>query len=251
MLEILYKKKTESTYNSKLKKALIHPRFTLPIDLTDLWNGKNVIVQSVQWDSYYCEFACDNDELNDVSDIMTADNIIIRDNVQNIEYTADKTVQESFIFNEPEPIPRGNSWKVSFIFKTNRRVISKALPNDNTHTLICTYDDGVTPAVKTFYTDFEIFEDTKDTEQESSTDKDGVNVLDYALTQKAYRCVFYLEPSDASDLKEYFEKSQTITLDGITILQNGVATMEPYGEDLYKIQLECLTSSEVSFPSVV
>lgn len=251
MLQILYKKKTETTYNVKFKPALIHPRFTLPIDLTDTWNGKNIIVQSTTFDSYYVEFAANNDELNNVTDIMTADNIIIRDNVQNIEYTADKSVQESFIFNEPEPIPVGNSWKVSFIFKTNRQVISKALPNSNTHTLSMTYDDGLAPVNKTYYTDFEVFEDTRDTEQESSINQNGVNVLDYALTQRIIRAVFYLDPDDASDLKEWFEKSQTMTIDGVTILENSIATSEPYGEDLYKVQLECLISSEVSFPSVV
>lgn len=251
MLLVLYKKKSESVYNQKWKPARIHPRFSLPIDLTDTWNGKNILIQKTVFDVFYVEFIANNDEMNDVKDIEACDDLIIRDELQNIEYVADRTTIESFIFNEPEPILPGNSWKVSFIFKTNRNVITKALPVDNTHTLICTYDDGVSPVQKTFNTDYDVFEDTKDTEQESSTDKDGIAVLDYALTQRVVRAVFYLIPDDAADLKEYFEKSQTITLDGQSVLQNGIATSEPYGEDLYKVQIECLISSEVSFPSVV
>jgi hypothetical protein len=251
MIHILYKKKEETEYNEKYKPVRIHPRFTLPFELTDIWNGITFLVQTVRYDSYYIEFTASNDEMNDITDIYNSDNLIIRDNTQNIEIIGDRTAQDSFIFNEPEPIGLGNTWKVSFIVKTNRQVNTKALPNSNTHELICTYDDGVSPVIKNFYTDYDIFTETKDTEQESTTDKDEVNILDYALTQRIIKSVFYLEPTDAADLKEFYEKSQSITIDGVTVLQNGIATSEPYGEDLYKIQLECLISSETSFPSAV
>ena len=125
MLRISYKNSDALEYDQKIKEGRIHPRNIVPLDLTDTWNRVVIKVQTVYFDGYYVEFFVSNDEVNDVSFLQVADNIIIRDLEQNIEIIADKTSPEDFEYNEPEPIGIGNSWKISFKYLT----LSSLLPN--------------------------------------------------------------------------------------------------------------------------
>jgi hypothetical protein len=251
MLRISYKNSSDTEYNEKVKPGRIHPKNVLPLDLTDTWNNVIRKIQTTYWDGYYVEFAVNNDELNDVSLIQVSDNVIIRDLEQNIQITVDKTSPEDFIYNEPEQIGIGNSWKISFTFKNNRRLSNKGISVNQTNTLICQYDDGVSTDTKTFYTDFEVLDNTPDTEQGSSNNQSGINVLGRAISKRTKRAVFYLTIADANNLKDYFEKSQVITLNGTSIIQNDIAISEDFGEGLKKVQIEGLITSTVSYPSSV
>ena len=251
MLRILYKNNDETEYNQKFKSGRIHPKHITPLDLTDTWNGITIKVQTTYWDGYYCEYFVGNDELNDSMLIQVADEVIITDLEQNIEITADKTTPEDFIYNEPVRVGTGNSWLISLTFKDNKRLSNKGVSTNQTNNIECIYNDGVSPETKTFYTDFDVLDSVLDTEQAPSNNNDGVNILDSALTRRTKRAVFYLAISDANNLKDFFEKSQTITINGTSVIENGIASSEDYGEGLKKVLIEGVISSIRIYPSAV
>ncbi len=240
MLELRYKQDSETEYGSKYKPARIHPRYVQPVDLTDTWNGVTYLAQRTSYDSYYVEFVASNDELNDFINIVNSDELIVRDNEQDIEITADKSRSDSFIFNEPEEIG-GNSWKISFIFKNQRSTITKVIPSGTT-------SNSITVNSNTYYSDYETIDININVEQLYEKNENVQEILVKSTFNKGQSIIFYNTPAVIKQLKEDLNDFASPSINGTTFYKYEIIEDTLLGDDLYKLVLNCYTDIDIQFP---
>lgn len=129
-----------TNYSKKFKKDRVQPWYLTPEVVTDNWNGKEFDVQHKRWDVYFTQIQIKESEKHALSQIKSCSDIKIiqytEDSSSTIltqTYTLDTTKSDYIEISDPEKIANTSSAIVDIIFRTNRTIIDKALPIDNTN----------------------------------------------------------------------------------------------------------------------
>jgi hypothetical protein len=215
--------------------------FIQPIEVLDNWNGVDNRVQIIHWKGWYIEFNVKESSIHTINDLLVCDTVLISDLENGIEHTVDTRQSEYFQLTAGERIGQTSNIKYTLIYRTNRKVINKGLPVNNTHELDI---DGTS-----FYTDFDIIS-PNEIELSQFEDEDSITVTSKVVTKDLKRLVFYLLESDAYNLRELYTNTEPdlITLDSTyTCLEN--RDFEPIllNEGLYRCELDFLTTSTLNF----
>lgn len=131
-----------TNYVVKYKDNRVRPSFLAPEVIQDSWNGKETDIQHVRYDGKIIEITAKESETDFISYLKSFDEIIITDydvnesgTIINQTYTVDLTKSDNFEISEEENIGQTSGASYIFKFRTNRTVINKCLPVNNTNTL--------------------------------------------------------------------------------------------------------------------
>ena len=151
IVEIKYRDKTNwesitgnvidwTNYSKKFKEDRVQPWFVLPEIITDTWNGKETDIQHSKHDVWFFEFFLKESEKHDLAQIKSCSDVQIITYVRNdagqvltTTYTLDTSKSDYIDISEPESLGNTSGSKVQVIFRTNRTVIDKCLPVENTN----------------------------------------------------------------------------------------------------------------------
>lgn len=129
------------------------------------------------------------------------------------------------------------------------RIVIKCVTTINVNNFISfslynvTINDGVNPPW-IFYTDYEPYYIAETPEITSFDNGEGVNNSVKSITKLVKQAKFFLNESDAFNLKRRFEKGGTITLSGDSVLENRNIAPDKIGVDLYEVSVDCLLETD-------
>jgi hypothetical protein len=136
------KETTWDTLSKKYKPGRIQPNYVAPTVVKDTWNGKESDIQHISWTSYFFEMFIKESEIEFLRQLKSSDTVniiqysddsgtVINKSFENI----DLTTSDFLDISDPERAADTSGWKVSVIFRTERTVLSKALPVLNTNNI--------------------------------------------------------------------------------------------------------------------
>lgn len=98
-----------------------------------------------------------------------------------------------------------------------------------------------------FYTDFVPFLVSEEPIINTFDNQTGINTPTKNISKTVKRLTFFENESDAFNLKKRFELGGTVTLNTVAVQENRTVTPEKIGHDLYKIEVDCLLSTDLSY----
>jgi hypothetical protein len=118
------------------------------------------------------------------------------------------------------------------------------LTPSNTYNLRIIYK-GVTT---NYYTDFDIELISQEPDRTVLDQNDGTKSDSRVVSFIVQRATFYLDQTDAFNLKQDFETFGTVTLDGTTVLESANINPTKLAPDLYEVLVDCKVEADPKYP---
>jgi hypothetical protein len=233
-----------TNYSKKYKKERIQPYYIAPEIITDVWNGEENDIQHLSWTSYYFEIFIKESEIDFLRQLKSCSNIniiqysddlgsIINKSYENI----DLIKADLFEIQEPERASDTSGWKVAIIFRTERTIINKALPVNNTNNI--SFNGTL------YYSDYDVLAWNKDTD---SVDVDWFdNTIKRAQTtnKEGFEYVQYILSEDHDNFISNLKSTNIISINGTSITEVEYEKIL-IAIDLYKIIVRGVTNTTVT-----
>lgn len=201
------------------KNSRAFPYFLAPEITSIEWNGFEYDAQLVKWDGYIIDFLIQESELHNVNNLLNVSDIRIKNTVNGDVHYPD-TRKSDFLDLEIEKIDRANVFSVNLIYRTKQTIINKNKGHANSKYKLLLYNQNLIETdanyllkrnidgefntliennENVFFTDFEILEQSGNSEQEYVTRLSGERLLTFGKTNTQNLMLILL-----NDLQNYY-----------------------------------------------
>lgn len=215
-------------YYQLSKRNRIYDDYVAPETVTDSWNGAEFDVQHKRWNAYSLSIIVREGEMQEFEKIRSTKDVQIIDNISAITHVPDTSLASYFEVSEPQRINGSPDVRYIIKYRTVPTYIHYNTEPASIRGLIVANQDSTSFLNKdidadwaallaaqdiqslTHNTDFAFIQDNEDVERNSIENGDGVAIPVKSISSVTGRMLFFMDETDAKNLKRYGEIANAI-----------------------------------------